>query len=186
MTSAGVNPAGGVTTDMLSATPLFFPDAFHVQAAIGWLELSSPADARAELENISGARREHPDALEVWWNIFAAEKNWPGALTCAERLLAAAPERASGWLDQSFALHELKRTREAFERLSGAAQKFPGHHVIPYNLACYQSVLGDREEALCWLRCAVTVSDVKIIRTLAADDPDLAPLRDEISRLDQL
>ena len=123
--------------------------------------------------------------LEVWWAIFAAEKNWPGALSCAGRLVAAAPERASGWLNQSFALHELKRTREAFERLAGEAEKFPEHYVIPYNLACYQCALGHREEAMRWLRRAVTASDVKTIRALAADDPDLAPLREEMARLDQ-
>ena len=169
---------------MPSVPPLPFPDAFHVQSSVGWLELGSPAEARTELESISGEGRRHPDALEVWWTIFAAEKNWPGALSCAESLVAAAPERASGWLDQSFALHELKRTREAFERLSSVVEKFREQYVIAYNLACYQCGLGNREEARRWLRRAVSASDVKTILALAADDPDLASLREEMARSD--
>lgn len=167
-------------TDMPSDSPLPLPDAFHVQAAVGWLELQNPAEARTELDQLPPAHREHPDVLEVWWKIFAGEGDWTGALSCAEQLVAAAPERASAWIDQSYALHELQRTREAFERLSGVAEKFGGHYVIPYNLACYQCRLGNRAEALRWLRRAVQAADAKTIRAMAMDDPDLALLRDEV------
>src|SRR5215207_6698935 len=120
------------------------PDRFHAQAAVGWLELGSVMEARRELDAISPAHREHPDVLEAWWPILAQEKNWEAALASAEKLVAQAPERQSGWVQQSYALHELKRTREACGRLVQVVEKFRDVYVIPYNLACYQCQLGNK------------------------------------------
>jgi predicted Zn-dependent protease len=96
---------------------------------------------------------------------------------------ALAPENESGWIDQSYTLHELKRTREAFERLVAVVGKFPGAYVIPYNLACYQCQLGNSEEALRWLKKAAVSSDAATIRAMAMGDPDLAVIRDCLHRL---
>ncbi|HTD67088.1 MAG TPA: tetratricopeptide repeat protein [Candidatus Limnocylindria bacterium] len=166
-----------------SVSPLQLPDAFHVQAAVGWLELSNVAEAKLELEQLPATLREHPDALEVWWKVFAEGKDWAGALASAEKLVALAPDRVSGWVDRSYALHELNRTKDAYDLLSPLVEKFREHYVIPYNLACYQCELGNHEAALRWLRCAVEASDLKTIRSMAAQDPDLEPLRDMIARL---
>ena len=167
----------------MSDSPLSHRDAFQVQAAAGWLELGSAVEARQELAEVSPARHDHPDVLEVWWRIFAEEKNWPAALTAAEQVSAADPNRESGWIEQSYALHELGRTDEAYARLVAVAEKFPQAFVIPYNLACYQCRLGNKVKALHWLRGAVQAADAKTIRAMALDDPDLAPLRSEIARL---
>jgi len=158
-------------------------DAFHARAAVGWLELGSTPEARRELDGIALENREHPDVLEVWWKIFADEDDWPAALAAAEKLIARAPERENGWVEQSFALHELERTAEAFERLVPVTTKFRKAFVIPYNLACYQCCLGHEVEALRWLHRAVDACDARTIRLMAMSDPDLAPLRKEIARL---
>jgi predicted Zn-dependent protease len=159
------------------------PDRFHAQAAVGWLELGSVVEARRELDAISIEHREHPDVLEAWWPILAEEKNWSAALATAEKLVAQVPERQSGWVQQSYALHELKRTREACERLVQVVEKFRDAYVIPYNLACYHCQLGNKTEALAWLQRAVKASDARTIRTMAMKDSDLAPLRDELAKL---
>lgn len=168
---------------MMPPSHLPHPDLFHAMAALGWLELGSSVEARQELALVTDAHRAHPDTLEVWWKIFAEEKNWPDALTAAEKIAATAPERVSGWIDQSYALHELGRTREAATRLAAVVEQFPDHYVIPYNLACYECRLGQREESLRWLRLAVQAADAKTIRALAEGDADLEPLRAEIARL---
>jgi predicted Zn-dependent protease len=115
---------------------------------------------------------------------FCREKDWPAALASSEKLVALAPERDTGWVQQSFALHELKRTPEAYELLARVEKKFPQVYVIPYNLACYQCQMGQRTEALRWLKRAVKAADAPTIRAMALRDPDLACLRDELSRLD--
>jgi predicted Zn-dependent protease len=157
--------------------------AFHVKAAVGWLELGSVTEARHELELLDPVFREHPDVLEAWWPVLVEEKNWPAALALAEKLVAVAPDREVGWVQQSFALHELKRTAEAYERLVHAADRFRDAYVIPYNLACYQCQMGNRAAALKWLKRAATVADWKTIRAMALKDPDLEPLREEVTRL---
>ena len=159
------------------------PECFHVSAAAGWLELGSPREARDELKSLSIPHQDHPDALEVWWKIFAAEDDWPSALACGEKLAALAPERASAWINLSFALHELGRTREAFDRLQSAAGQFSDDFVIPYNLACYQCRLGNEASAWSWLERAAQTADPRLIRSMALEDPDLAALREKVLRL---
>jgi len=168
----------------MAEKPLPHPEHFHVQSALGWLELGSVTDARQEMKSVAEQYREHPDVLEMWWKIFAEEKDWPAALASSKRLVAIAPERDTGWVQQSFALHELKRTPEAYDLLARVEKKFPQVYVIPYNLACYQCQMGKRAEALRWLKRAVKAADAPTIRAMAMLDPDLASLRDELSGLD--
>lgn len=163
-------------------TPLLPPETFHLQAAIGWLALGNVAEARQELENLS-AHREHPDVLETWWKIYCEEKNWTAAFECGAKLSVVMPSRVIGWIAQSFALHELKRTREAYELLHSVVGRFREHFVIPYNLACYQCQLGNKEEALKWLQRAIDAADAKTIREMAMDDADLWPLQKEMTQL---
>ena len=159
------------------------PDCFHASAAAGWLELGSTREARAEWELLNLPNREHPDALEVRWKILAAEDNWTEALACAEKLVKTAPDRASTWISLAFALHELKRTKEAFDQLRGVADRFQDNFIIPYNLACYQCRMDNMTDAWQWLQKAVKAADPRMIRAMALEDPDLAPLRSEVRRL---
>ncbi len=164
-------------------SPLPPPDKFHLQAATGWLALGNAQEARAELEQLSAAHRDHPDVLESWWKVFSEEENWPAAFDCGAKLSIVMPSRAMGWIAQSYALHELKRTREAYDLLHSVMGRFREHFVIPYNLACYQCQLGNTADALKWLQRAVEVADAKTIREMALEDADLSPLREEITRL---
>jgi uncharacterized Ntn-hydrolase superfamily protein len=53
--------------------------------------------------------------------------------------------------------------------------------MLLYNLACYESLAGDRESAIAHLRRAVALDDS--YRALAAEDPDFEPVRAEVSQL---
>ena len=164
-------------------TPVPYPDNFHIQAVLGWMDLGDLVEARRELERITPAQREHPDTLEVMWRLCGEEADWNTALSVAEKLVAIAPARLNGWIDRSYSLHELHRTEEALERLVPAVEKFPDEFVIPYNLACYQCRLGHPEEALRWLGRAVAASDREIIRTMAEHDPDFEAMRAQIKEM---
>ncbi|MFA6544949.1 MAG: tetratricopeptide repeat protein [Limisphaerales bacterium] len=162
---------------------LGYPDAHNVNAALGWLDLRVPAEARAELQQVSAANSRHPEVLEVWWRIHAAELHWDEALRIAELELQMAPDRMSGWVDRSYSLHELQRTQEAREALLPAVGKFPQASLIPYNLACYACRLGNPAEAQQWLVKAIARGEKDEIKRLALNDPDLATLRQEILKL---
>ncbi|MBM3875661.1 MAG: tetratricopeptide repeat protein [Verrucomicrobia bacterium] len=152
------------------------PDIHHLNAAAGWLGLGAPADAAEELDRIHPGLQGHPDVLAVRWQLFATQKRWEEALQVARNLVDASPMSSCGWVDQSFALHELRRTAEAREKLMLVSERFHDVLVIPYNLACYCCQLGDESEARAWLHRAVQVGGRDEVRTMALADPDLEPL----------
>lgn len=163
------------------ATPLEPPDSHHVSAALGWLDLGNPREAAAELAQLSPVAQMHPAGLEARWRWCAATRRWSDALAVARAQVAAAPDEPTGWVNQAYALHELKRTAEARDLLLSKAAAFPQQCIIPYNLACYACQLGDLDEARRWLRHFLQLRSREELQRLARNDPDLQPLWPEIS-----
>jgi len=156
--------------------PLKPPDSLHLRSAEGWLELGDPAEASQEIAKIRANLRLHPDVLEVCWQICVRTRTWDCSLTVARSLIERAPDRPNGWINLSFALHELNRTPEAWDNLFKVAEKFPGEPTIAYNLACYGAQLGRLWEAEQWLKQAFKVGDATLLKRLALSDADLKPL----------
>lgn len=161
------------------------PDSHHLNAAVGWLGLGLPEDAKAELKLISPAHQRHPDVLELRWTICAHECHWDAALAVARKLMTQAPERADGWLHHAYALRRVSEggLEKAWAALRPAADKFPQEPVIPYNLACYACQMKQLDEARIWLKRALKIGGKEHIKQMALADPDLAPLWDEIRQL---
>ena len=159
------------------------PDSHYLNAAAGWCELGNCAEARAEFKRISPVHRDHPAVLETEWQLCAAERDWLSALEAARRHIETAPQNPSGWIHQSYSLHEMKLTREAWNQLLAVADRFPGVSTIAYNLACYACQLGDREEARPWLKRAIKSRSEEEIKRLALSDPDLRPMWEDIRKL---
>lgn len=156
------------------------PDSHHLSAAVGWLELGNWQEANEELERIAPIMRAHPDVLEVRCEIYAAAKRWEECVELAEAIIELAPHKSFGWVRRSFALHELKRTNEAFDRLLPVCERFPDEWMIPYNLACYCTQLGRIGEAREWFKKAMAIEEHQVKRQ-GIDDPDLQPLWDSMS-----
>ena len=161
---------------------LDFPDRHHLCAAHGWLDLGRPLEAKEELSKISKTNFSHPDVLEARWKIAVEGKEWHSALQIARDLIAVDPDRVTGWINQSYCLHELQRTQEAWESLLPAAGKFPKVGIIPYNLACYACQLGRLAQAQDWLEKALAVGGKMQIKAMALSDDDLKPLWPLIER----
>ena len=159
------------------------PDSFHLEAARGWLELGNHLEAEMEVERIASKQWAHPDVLPVLWEISARKKDWPRCVEVAEKMIKAAPDRVQGYIQKSFAMHELKQTQEAWNLLFPMAEKFPKNPTIKYNLACYGAQLGKLWEAEQWLKLAFTVGQEAELRALALQDPDLKPLWAKIPSL---
>ncbi|MBA4146885.1 MAG: tetratricopeptide repeat protein [Verrucomicrobia bacterium] len=152
------------------------PDSHHLLAAVGWLELGNPSEALLELARLSPDNRIHPDALEVAWTIHSNMRDWDRCVEVARELTTVAPELSFGWIHLSYALHELKRTREAYDNLIPVLERFPGDWLMSYNLACYACQMGELKEASRWLAGAMVKGDRKEVTQMAQEDPDLAPL----------
>lgn len=162
---------------------LEFPDLHHVRAAEGWLTLGAYAEAAGELRKLSGPGHGHPDVLDLRWQLAAHQHRWETALEVARLLIQRDPARPSGWIHQSYALHELRRTDEAWEALLAIFPRFPRDSTIAYNLACYACKLGDMGVAREWVQRAIKIRGKATIRAMAADDPDLEPLRPWLATL---
>lgn len=166
-------------------TDLDFKSAHQLNAVLGWLELGNVKEAREELDRIGPAVQERPDLLEVRWILDARQEDWPAALKTAERLLQVAPENSAGWLHRAYAIRRVPEgsLEKSAEVLRPAVEKFPEEPTIPYNLACYECMLGNLEEARRWLQEAMKRGSVKKIRTMALRDADLEALWPEIKKL---
>lgn len=158
-------------------------NAIHLQAAQEFLKKSQPAEAGQVFENISSEERHHPEVLETRWEILAQAAQWETALEVAESLCQVTPDNHLVWLYRACSLDELGRRQEAYNTLAKEAAKFPEVPTIPYNLACCACKLGRMKDASGWLAKAIEVGGRAEIKLMALDDPDLAPLLDEICAL---
>src|SRR5206468_1975201 len=70
-----------------SMEPLQPPSSHFAIAAQGWLELGNAKEALKELGQVDRAYWNHPDVLELRWQIHAAEQNWERALMVARDLV---------------------------------------------------------------------------------------------------
>src|SRR4051812_29719013 len=93
-------------------------DVHRLEAAEGWLGLGIWREANAEIEQIFPELQDHPTVLRVRLAICDAACHWDQAVVVATALTKATPEDPKVWLHRSFALHELKRTREARDSLA--------------------------------------------------------------------
>lgn len=162
------------------------PDSHYLNAATGWLMLGNVAEARDEFNQIRLALRTHPEVMDFEWRLLARERRWHAAADVAEQLVRIRADDPSAWVHRSYALHELRRTREAYEQLLPAVGRFPKEAIIRYNLACYTAQLGDLTAARRWLERALALDesadDKRARLTGALEDPDLQPLWPEMQR----
>ncbi|MFO1487025.1 MAG: tetratricopeptide repeat protein [Verrucomicrobiota bacterium] len=161
------------------------PNLFHLRAAIGWMELGNIPEALAELDGIGAGLQLHPDVLEVRWMVIAHSADWDAALVVAEKLLAAAPERSSSWLNRAYALRRVTRgsLQQAWEALLPAHEKFPKDATVAFNLSCYACQLNRLDEARSWYQRALQLGGKDTVKAMALADSDLEPLWEEIRGL---
>ncbi len=161
-------------------------DIHRLNAALGWLELNSPAESRTELEQINAASQRHPAVLEIRWAVCAHEHDWNAALPIARDLLAVAPESVTAWLHHAYALRRADGggLSAAHDALSPASSKFPDEPTVFYNMACYACQLGQWEkQVMGWLRQALMKGKRGELLEMALKDPDLEPMRSQIEAL---
>ena len=158
------------------------PDNRHLEAAEGWFELGDHLAANEELENITPQLRAHPFVLELRYKIYSKAGRWEMAVEVARALSEMLPDNSWGFIHYAFALHELKRTKEAYGVLIPIVDKF-SEPTMRYNLACYSCRLGNLKEAMLWLVKAIDLAGKKDIRQMALDDPDLEPLWTKIGEI---
>jgi Flp pilus assembly protein TadD len=162
--------------------PLEPPDSHFLSAAAGWLGLGNVAEAKTELEKIAPQFKSHPSVLSVWFDLHAHSKQWDAAAEIAGKLTEIEPREAGAWISLAYATRRKAGggIPAAQTILIQAQRTFPKEAIIAYNLACYDCQLGDLIAAKAWLDKACHLGDVRKIKRMARQDPDLEPLWPEI------
>ncbi len=162
-------------------------DLQHLRAAEGWIELNDHLSAFEELEEIQPLHRAHPDVLKLRWRIYAKAQKWGSAFAIAEGLTRLLPDDVQVYVWRSYSARRMDggSILMALQLLLDVANDFPDEPVVPFNLACYNAALNKLAEAHTWLRIALQVAErngtEKQWKQSVLDDPDLEPLRKEVS-----
>jgi predicted Zn-dependent protease len=151
-------------------------------AAQGYSELGLPELALHELGLIDACHQHQPIVVETRLSVLMQARRYRDALVCGRELCQVAPDRTSGFIHAAFCLHELGNTKAARELLLSGPAALKAEATYHYNLACYEAVLGNYQQARAHL--GVSFAMDKKLKEFADTDPDLAPLRNvgEISQ----
>jgi hypothetical protein len=152
---------------------LGYPDQHHFDAAMGWLMLDNPEDARIEADRISLLGRLLPETMVMRWQIYARLMRWEQALHVAEVCTRICPSQAAGWLCLAYAHYRLDQPRKAWEVLLGKVSMFPKMRGVPYLLACFASRAGMTEEADTWLARSAAMGGPSQIKDGPLEEGDL-------------
>jgi tetratricopeptide (TPR) repeat protein len=148
-----------------------------LEAARGYLLLHMPDQALAELADV-----DDPGGQEFEWHLLRGEalrerKDYRSAIAAFERAQAVEPEDLDVLMGLAWCY---KRTSQLPKSIAAMHRAYQGHPDVPivlYNLSCYYSLAGEKEQALSWLGRALRMqSDLK---DLIADETDFDPLRND-------
>lgn len=146
--------------------------------AEGYSELGMLDDALAQLDQLDRDDQDRLEILRMKIDILLRKQDWKNALRLSLRFCGIHPNQPYGYIHAAFCLHELGRTSEAKQTLLDGPATLLDEPVYYYNLGCYDSVLGNLEQAKAYLRASFRLD--KSFRELAKSDPDLKQIRDEL------
>ena len=162
-----------------------FPDEHHLDAAIGWLMLDNPEEAKLEVDRISLLGRLLPETMVLRWQIFARLARWEQARNVAEVCTRICPGQAAGWLCLAYALYRLDQPRQAWEVLLPKVSLFPQMRGLPYLLACFAAKAGLNQESTEWLAQSAAMGGPSEIKNGALEEGDLV-LGNSVPKLSRL
>lgn len=150
-----------------------FPDHHHLEAAIGWLMLDNPEEARIEVDRISFLGRLLPETLVLRWQIFARLLRWDQARSIAEICTRISPSQPAGWLCLAYAYYRLDQPLRAWEVLHSKTSLFPNMRGFPYLLACFAAKAGLSQESAAWLERSAAMGGPSQIQNGTLEEGDL-------------
>ena len=149
-----------------------------VRIAEGYSELGMLDDALAQFDQLDSEHQDRLEILRMRVDILLRKQHWKDALRLSLRFCALNPNQPYGYVHAAFCLHELGRTSEAKQTLLDGPASLLDEPVYYYNLACYETVLGNLEQAKAYLRASFRLD--KSFREMAKKDPDLEQIRDDL------
>lgn len=148
-----------------------------LSAAEGYLLLGLFPQALASLDEIPEGDGETTPVDLLRGEALRSLERHSEALEAYNRAFAVNPQDVSLLLSMAWCYKRTSQLPRAITALEQARRIDPGQAIIPYNLACYWTLAGNREEALSCLRRALTQDAT--LRKLIPDESDFDSLRDD-------
>lgn len=142
----------------------------RITAAEGYIELGMPLGANEELERIDADQRSHTEVLALRVKIHSALKKWELMQAVAKRLARIDPENVQRTISWAYATRRADSIEAARLILLEAVERFPTAAILHYNLACYECLLGNLEEAKSRLKRAFELEPRYRIKALEDED----------------
>lgn len=148
----------------------------RLQYARGYLDLGMHEACAAELRAINPVDEAELPVLELWIDLWMETKAWDGVIAVAPDVCRRRPASERAWIAWAYALREKQQVSDARAVLLDAEAHHGGScAVLHYNLACYECLLGNLDEAEWRLQRACKLDPHW--HELALEDPDLRDLR---------
>ncbi|HEX8371470.1 MAG TPA: hypothetical protein VF585_01715 [Chthoniobacterales bacterium] len=149
-----------------------------LQAAEGYGELGMFDEALAELDSLPPKQQTELRVAQARMFLLLQFKQFRSALEVSRQICEDHPNLPVGFIHTAFCLHELGQTLEAREILIAGPQSLLEEATYYYNLACYNAVLGEMQQARAYLKTSFKMN--KKFRELAEHDPDLSAIWQEV------
>ena len=149
-----------------------------LQAAEGYGELGMFEDALAELALVPPPFQHELRVTQARMFLLLQFKQFPSALEVSRKICEDHPDSPIGFIHAAFCLHELGQTLEARDILMSGPPMLLEEATYYYNLACYNAVLGEMQQARAYLKTSFKMN--KKFREIAEHDPDLSAIWQEV------
>ncbi len=159
---------------------LINPDKFRVRqlkAAEGYLALNMPDHALRELDRIEEIGDEVFNACMLRGEALLIKLEYRQALNEFRKAHLEKPTDLLGLMKMAWCFKRIDQLSQAIDAMKLAYQFHQHVPVVLYNLACYFSLAGEKDNALSWLGRSLRM-DRKLLN-LIADETDFDPLRND-------
>jgi tetratricopeptide (TPR) repeat protein len=153
----------------------------YLESARGYLMLEMPRQAIAELKR---ARELFPgNPCGDWWLLQAEalrmSQNYDDALDAYRAAGEIGADELTMLMGIAWCYKRTDQLSRAIAAMRRAYRRHPDAAVVLYNLACYYSLAGEKQQALSWLARALRMQSD--LARLVADETDFDLLRDDES-----
>jgi len=131
----------------------------------------------SDLESLRGMEMKALADLQSQLVISDREGSWSAAIPRYERVTRAHPDIPKAWFNLGFVLVSAHESRQSIEVFQRVLQMGFARGKTMYNIACAYAQMGQREEALQWLRRSA--DEGFDVASRAGTDPDLASVRND-------
>lgn len=148
-----------------------------LESAQGYLLLELPDAAMRELRHFVTAAETPLAAHQLRGEALRMRGDFEEALQSFEIVLQEKEDDLGVLMAMAWCFKRIDRLDKAIESMKHAYLSSPKVAVVHYNLACYYSLAGDKEEALSWLARAIRLD--ASFRDQVAKESDFDPIRND-------